>query len=462
MVKDVFSNVDCIVVPSIWGENSPLVIHEAQACGIPVITADFGGMKEYVQHHINGLLFKHRNVDSLAEQMRFAVENPKQMKMLGEKGYLYSKDGSVPNIKEHCKQLEEVYTRYTSKKKYKLWRVTLDTNPEDCNLSCKMCEEHSPFSKYIQSTLGGKHRRMPEAWIAPIFEQAKSMGVKEIIPSTMGEPLMYKHFPLIIDLCYKHNIKMNLTTNGTFPKTNGKTVTDWAKLLVPIITDVKISWNGATAQTAENIMQNLKFEKALSNVKEFIHIRDKYYAETGYYCRVTFQLTFMQNNMHELSDIIKLAAELGVDRIKGHHLWTHFKEIENLSMKANAQSIAQWNEYVNQAYETQDKYRKKDGTKVFLENITPLSFNGKKEMPESYKCPFLEQELWISATGKISPCCAPDEMRQTLGDFGNIKNKSIQDVLQSDIYQNLAKNYKEIELCKVCNMRIPLINNKNK
>ncbi len=38
----VFANIDAIVVPSIWGENSPLVIHEAQACRVPVITADFG------------------------------------------------------------------------------------------------------------------------------------------------------------------------------------------------------------------------------------------------------------------------------------------------------------------------------------------------------------------------------------------------------------------------------------
>ncbi len=462
LVEDVFSNVDCIVVPSIWGENSPLVIHEAQACNIPVVTADFGGMKEYVKHNVNGLLFKHRDVNSLVEQVKFAVENPDKMRKLGNKGYLYSNNGSVPNIREHCHNLEQIYSKYIDKTDYKLWRITLDTNPEDCNLSCKMCEEHSLYSKYIQETLGGQHRRMPEEWIEPIFKQAKNLGVKEIIPSTMGEPLMYKHFPLIIDLCYRYNIKMNLTTNGTFPRTNGKTVIDWAKLLVPITTDVKISWNGATAQTAEKIMRKLKFEQTLSNVKEFIRIRNKHYAKTGYYCRVTFQLTFMQNNMHELSDIIKLAAQLGVDRVKGHHLWTHFKEIENLSMKATPKSIKQWNEYVKQAYATHEEYCKPNSTKVILENITPLNINEKKEIPEDYICPFLEKELWISAIGKISPCCAPDQMRQTLGDFGNIKNTKIQEVLESDIYKNLVASYKEMELCKTCNMRIPITNNSNK
>ena len=26
------------------------------------------------------------------------------------------------------------------------WRITFDTNPDDCNLHCIMCEDHSPHS----------------------------------------------------------------------------------------------------------------------------------------------------------------------------------------------------------------------------------------------------------------------------------------------------------------------------
>jgi glycosyltransferase involved in cell wall biosynthesis len=86
-----------------------LVIHEAQACKVPVITADFGGMKEYVSHKINGLLFKHRDENSLYQQLLYAVEHPDEMKAYGSKGYLYSKNGNVPNIKAHCSELEKIY-----------------------------------------------------------------------------------------------------------------------------------------------------------------------------------------------------------------------------------------------------------------------------------------------------------------------------------------------------------------
>lgn len=457
LANEVFSNVDCIVVPSIWGENSPLVIHEAQACKVPVITANYGGMKEYVEHNVNGLLFEHRNVKSLADQLKFAVENPENMKQLGEKGYLYSADGSVPDIHGHCQELVALYQNVISKNNHKLWRVTLDTNPEDCNLACTMCEEHSPFSTYIKEKLGGRRRRMPKEWLESIFEQAKKIGVTEMIPSTMGEPLIYRHFSHFVELCYKYNIKMNLTTNGTFPKTTEKTVAEWARLIVPITTDVKISWNGATAETSEKVMLKINFQEAVANVREFVRIRDEHFTETGYSCRVTFQLTFMQNNMHELADIVKLAAELGVDRVKGHQLWAHFDEIKQLSMKATPESVAQWNLYVKQAYEAQEKYRKPNGEKVLLENIIPLEVQEAEQMkvPENYECPFLEKELWISATGNISPCCAPDEMRKTLGHFGNIENTSIEEVLQSDRYRHLVQNYRQIDLCKTCNMRKP-------
>lgn len=452
LANDVFSKVDCIVVPSIWAENSPLVIHEAQSCKVPVITADFGGMKEFVQHKVNGLLFEHRNTNSLKEQLRFAISNPDLMKQFGNRGYLFSEDGSVPNIYDHCNELTKIYQCFTSKN---LWRITIDTNPEDCNLKCVMCEEHSPYSDFIPTLYketGVKRRRMKFETVEDIFLQAEKLGIKEIIPSTMGEPLLYKEVEKIFTLAAKKNIKINLTTNGTFPK---KKVIEWARIIIPNTSDIKISWNGSTSETAEKVMQGIDFDQTIKNVKELIIYRDEYYSRTGYFCRVTFQLTFMQNNMHELADIIKLAASIGVDRVKGHQLWAHFDEIKDLSMNASRESILQWNEYVKLAHLTQEQYRKPNGEKVILENIVPLQTNNNKEVPEHYECPFLTKELWISATGKISPCCAPDNLRKSLGDFGNIENTSIKEVLQSSVYTKLVESYKSNPLCKSCNMRKP-------
>ncbi|GHU68649.1 hypothetical protein FACS189413_06060 [Bacteroidia bacterium] len=66
----------------------------------------------------------------------------------------------------------------------------------------------------------------------------------------------YKDIKRIFELSQKYNIKINLTTNGTFPK---KSVEEWAKIIIPNTTDIKISWNGATAETSERIMTGSNF-----------------------------------------------------------------------------------------------------------------------------------------------------------------------------------------------------------
>ncbi len=334
-----------------------------------------------------------------------------------------------------------------------LYRITLDTNPEDCNLNCIMCEEHSPYSDFKQKIVekfGVRYRRMPQDWLDDIFVEARKLGISEIIPSTMGEPLLYKYIDKIFILAKKYSVKINLTTNGTFPV---KPVEAWAKLIIPVTSDTKISLNGATKQTAEKIMTGLNFDKQIENVRKFVAFRNNFYKKTGYYGRVSFQLTFMRSNMHELPEIIKLAAELGIDRIKGHHLWTHFDQIKYLSFKENEKSMKEWNEIVDLAYETVGKYHRPNGQKVLLEQIEYLKPQETTEVPYDYNCPFLGKELWISATGKISPCCAPDEQRNALGDFGYYPEVSIKEVFNSEIYVNLLKNYKQHPLCKVCVMR---------
>ena len=109
IVADVFNRCDAIVVPSIWAENSPLVIHEALQARVPVITADYGGMAEYVHHERNGLLFAHRDPRSLARQMQRLADDPKLARRLGGRGYMQSDDGNVPDMVEHSLAVERIY-----------------------------------------------------------------------------------------------------------------------------------------------------------------------------------------------------------------------------------------------------------------------------------------------------------------------------------------------------------------
>ena len=109
IIPEVFNRCDAIVVPSIWAENSPLVIHEALQAGVPVITANYGGMAEYVRHEENGLLFTHREPDSLTIQMQRLADDPRLAEQLSKRGYLQSSDGNVPGMMEHSRAVEDLY-----------------------------------------------------------------------------------------------------------------------------------------------------------------------------------------------------------------------------------------------------------------------------------------------------------------------------------------------------------------
>lgn len=68
--------VGWVIVPSIWWENSPLVIQEAFMHGRPVICSDIGGMAEKVTDGVNGLHFRAGDPASLADVIETAATSP--------------------------------------------------------------------------------------------------------------------------------------------------------------------------------------------------------------------------------------------------------------------------------------------------------------------------------------------------------------------------------------------------
>ncbi len=108
--------------------------------------------------------------------------------------------------------------------------------------------------------------------------------------------------------------------------------------------------------------------------------------------------------------------------MKGHHLWAHFEEIKPLSMRRSPDSILRWNEAIQAAYKATEQHRLPNGNKVLLENIFPLEQGAGVDIAPGAVCPFLGKEAWVSALGRFDPCCAPDALRRTLGEFGNVQS----------------------------------------
>lgn len=77
-----------LVLPSIWYENFPRTLVEAFACGLPVIASRIGALAELVEDGITGLLFETGNAHDLAAKMKWAHNNPEQMRKMGQNARL--------------------------------------------------------------------------------------------------------------------------------------------------------------------------------------------------------------------------------------------------------------------------------------------------------------------------------------------------------------------------------------
>ena len=89
-------------MPSIWWENSPLTIHEAFLAGVPVITADVGGMAEQVSEG-GGATFRHRDADDLRRTVERIIREPDVLNALRT---------SIPRVKSVSEHADELLARY--------------------------------------------------------------------------------------------------------------------------------------------------------------------------------------------------------------------------------------------------------------------------------------------------------------------------------------------------------------
>jgi len=177
-------------------------------------------------------------------------------------------------------------------------RITFITNPRICNQNCDIC-----FSK--QAPLDWEPmQEMDFAIIEKVVKAFLPLGLKEIIPSTIGEPFLYSHFEDFLLLAEKIGIKVNITTNGTFP---GGGLKKWLPLLLPVLSDIKFS---------------AMHGKIPSSISEFI--------DECKICKptITIQATLDKND--KLDEIPR-----GVDRIKINEPWILNSQFQPLNSQLN-------------------------------------------------------------------------------------------------------------------------------
>src|SRR4030095_3616466 len=100
----VYDHMDVLVVPSLWLENSPLVIHEAFRAGVPVVGARIGGIAGLVVDQRSGLLYDPpESASALGNALRRLIDDPCHLAALAQ---------NTPRVKSIEEDADEWEARY--------------------------------------------------------------------------------------------------------------------------------------------------------------------------------------------------------------------------------------------------------------------------------------------------------------------------------------------------------------
>jgi glycosyltransferase involved in cell wall biosynthesis len=102
-VREPYSEMDVLVVPSICYESYSLVVREAFICKIPVIASDIGALPEAVQNGETGLLFQAGNAIDLYEKMELIIHHPDLIEKFK------TNIGPVKSIEQQAEEMEGIY-----------------------------------------------------------------------------------------------------------------------------------------------------------------------------------------------------------------------------------------------------------------------------------------------------------------------------------------------------------------
>ena len=164
-------SIDVLAVPSIWPENSPLVIREAFMAAVPVIASRIGGIPETVADGAGGLLFAPGDAADLRRILQRLIDEPELLPRLR---------AGIPTIRTITDDVASMRSRYetalaTPPKRRRLAAIVLNyRTPEDTFLATRsLLLSHRPIDQVIvvDNNDGGDSSRPCEGALSPLINR---------------------------------------------------------------------------------------------------------------------------------------------------------------------------------------------------------------------------------------------------------------------------------------------------
>ena len=287
-----------------------------------------------------------------------------------------------------------------------------------CNHRCIFCA--FDFLRY-------KPVILEKQYIKRFVFQAAKKGVKAILYSGEGEPLMHKDAADIISYTKKNGIEVALVTNGVMLNK------EISKKVLENLSWIKVSLDAGTKNTYALIHGTTKedFNIVLNNLKQAVKIKKR----NKYSCSIGVQSLLIPQNIKEMENLAEILKDIGVDYlvIKPYCLHNLSKNKIGFSLKLkNLHFLEEKLEgYSDNAF------------RVILRKNAISKF----DKPKLYDaCLGLSFAAHVSADGEVYPCNAFVGMKKY--SYGNIKEDGILDIWLGTRRKIIIDRFKQMDVNK--------------
>ena len=181
-----------------------------------------------------------------------------------------------------------------------------------CNLNCIMCGRNAVDFN-------------PTVFDMDVFRSFEPLmdSVEEVTLMGWGEPTIHPHFNEMLEIINKHSARKYFCSNGMNLKKIKNAIFDYK------VDVFAVSLDGATDETNGRIRRGSKIEQITKDLKDIVRIKK----EKGLkYPWINFVFCAMQSNIKELPDLVRLAAEIGIEEVKVVYLTVFGEDLMNESL----------------------------------------------------------------------------------------------------------------------------------
>lgn len=274
-----------------------------------------------------------------------------------------------------------------------------------CNLNCIMCGRNAADFKPTVFDMDNFYSLEP---LMDIAEEVTLMG--------WGEPTIHPHFIEMLEVINRHSARKYFCSNGMNLKKIKNAIFDHN------VDVFAISLDGATDETNSRIRRGSKINEITEDLKDIVRIKK----ERGLkYPWINFVFCAMDSNIQELPDLVRLAAEIGIEEVKVVYLTVFEEDLLHETLWGHEDKI-------KAVFEETIKVGEELGIVLKLPHYIGEDEAGDKLHKD---CFVSWRDFFLGSDGYVRPC-----MSTPVQFFKYDKNKDFMEMWNSSEYQEYRKN----------------------